>query len=83
MLHEKHEFSGHGSYNKTLESLAKYHWNGMSKDIKTLMDRCDLCAKFRPKFREPHTLKPSLKGQCPWECISIDLTGDMNTSDVN
>ena len=53
----------------------------MTKDIKRLMERCDVCAKFRPKFREPNTLKPSQKGQSPWEYVSIDLTGDMNTNE--
>ena len=54
----------------------------MTKDIKRLMERCDVCAQFRTKFREPATLKPSFKGKCPWECISIDLTGDMNSTEV-
>ena len=53
----------------------------MSKDVHKLIDSCDDCAKMRTKFRDPTTLKPSFKGDFPWQSLSIDLTGDMNTKD--
>ena len=82
LLHEKHEFSGHDSLNKMLSNITRFHWEGMSNDIQKLIIRCDDCAKWRPKFREPSTLKPRFKGNKPWHSISIDLTGDMNTPDI-
>ena len=66
LLYEKHEFFGHGSKEIMLSQMSEYYWDGMTKDILKLISRCDDCAKMRPKFCEPDTLKPSMKGNAPW-----------------
>ena len=75
VLHDS-KVGGHMGMGKTLSKVRlKYHWYGMSSDIRAYIRSCNICARNKPsKLRKRAPLQTYLVG-APMERIAIDVLG--------
>ncbi|KAJ1207835.1 hypothetical protein NDU88_003225 [Pleurodeles waltl] len=70
--------AGHPGTPKTLELIQRYFWwPTVTKDVKTMVNNCEVCARIKTSHTKPKRLLHPLPTRCrPWEHISLDfITG--------
>ena len=67
---------GHLGRHKTEEQVRqRAYWPGWKRQVETELKRCQQCAQYhRGRGPKQTPLTPFCSG-CPWEMISIDITG--------
>ncbi|KAK2577561.1 hypothetical protein KPH14_012908, partial [Odynerus spinipes] len=81
IMRENHETpqSGHLGRDKTLDRIRQnYYWPGMTQDIKSFVEECDICIKVKDNQNPVKGPLVTRYPQTPWMQIAID-TADMTT----
>jgi hypothetical protein len=75
------EFAAHMSYERTLTLITRrYFWQTISKDVRTLVDKCVVCAKFNLGGNRKVPLKPIEVPATPWHTLAVDILGPLTES---
>ena len=71
--------AGHPGQFKTQELIKQnYYWEGLTHDIKTYINGCQICPKIKPSRRMPMgELVPTQIPERPWKIITMDLIGPL------
>ena len=74
--------AGHPGQFKTQELIKQnYYWEGLTHDIKTYINGCQICPKIKPSRRMPMgELVPTQIPERPWKIITMDLIGPLPMS---
>ena len=76
-LNHDDPLAGHCGFACTLTLIQqKYNWLGMSRDIKSYVDTCDICHRIKPVRQKPYRALNSLPA--PWGSFT-DLTMNFST----
>jgi len=71
-----HQLAGHMGVDNTYQRLSgKYYWKDMYEDIRSYVQKCDICQKRR-RGKEVEALQPIVPGG-PFEHIGIDIVGPL------
>lgn len=73
-VHE-HRLHGHPGIAKTMERLKRtYEFPKMKTVVRTVLQRCDLCARIKARRHKPYgKLKPLEVAERPWQSITMDF----------
>lgn len=83
ILQENHETpqSGHLGRDSTYDRIRqKYYWPGMSRDVKSYVEDCEVCMKVKSNqnpLTGPLMTRPLIR---PWAQLSIDTIGPLTRS---
>ncbi|KAJ3459939.1 hypothetical protein MRS44_016012 [Fusarium solani] len=73
-IHE-HKLHGHPGIAKMMERLKRtYEFPKMKNVVRTVLQRCDLCARTKARRHKPYgKLKPLEVAERPWQSITMDF----------
>ena len=74
-LHQAHEGTNHSGVTRMRELLSNYWWEFKNHNIKSYVDSCDTCAKYKGNYGE-HMYWPighCNRGKRPFELVCIDF----------
>ena len=79
-LNHDDPLAGHFGYLRTLELVRqKYHWPGISRDIKEYVNICDTCHRIKPVRHKPYgTLNSLPQPRGPFTDLKMDFITDMS-----
>jgi transposase InsO family protein len=80
--HDDQVAGGHYGVARTVELIArKYHWKGLTPDVKTYIKECDVCQRVKPRHHKPYgELQPLPIPYGPWKHLSMDFVTGLPAS---
>ena len=83
LILEAHEtpFCGHLGVKRTLESVRRnWDWTGMSRDVKQVVESCDLCQRFQGNSKKGEAPLTTIVATWPWEVVTLDFLSGFTPS---
>ena len=74
ILHSAHDLMGHPGYDRMVQNLRTFIWEGMNDDIRIYLASCESCVRRKGRYgQRPLPQGHNLRGHKPFDVLYVDF----------